>query len=93
MSESNQAKLKMGTLFGFGELERVLLSWVQKYIPPLAAGGKLHFIEREYEPAAGILVLPAFGHTPGHMAVLVFCAVRETNLPGSWIDAGQGRSQ
>ena len=71
MSESNQAKLKTGTLFGFGELEHVLLSWVQKYIPPLAAGGKLHFVEREFEPAAGILVLPAFGHTPGHLAVMV----------------------
>jgi glyoxylase-like metal-dependent hydrolase (beta-lactamase superfamily II) len=70
MSETNQTKLKSGELFGLGELEQVLLSWVQKYIPPLTAEGKLRLIEPDCELAPGVLVVPAFGHTPGHLAVL-----------------------
>jgi glyoxylase-like metal-dependent hydrolase (beta-lactamase superfamily II) len=70
MSETNQAKLKAGELFGLGELEQILLSWVQKYIAPLAAEGKLRLVESGYEPTPGVLVEPAFGHTPGHVAVL-----------------------
>jgi len=71
MSESNQAKLKLGRLFGLGEIEQVMLSWVQRYISPLATARRLRIIESDCEPATGILVLPAVGHTPGHLAVLV----------------------
>jgi glyoxylase-like metal-dependent hydrolase (beta-lactamase superfamily II) len=71
MSESNQAKLKMGTLFGIGEMEQVMLSWVQRYISPLVTAGTLLLIENDCEPATGIQILPAYGHTPGHLAVLI----------------------
>src|SRR5262249_39989824 len=71
MSESNQAKLKLGKLFGLGEVEQLMLSWVQKYISPLATARRLRLIESDCEATTGILVLPALGHTPGHLAVLV----------------------
>ncbi len=81
MCESNQAKLKRGELFGLGELEEVLLTWIQKYIPPLAAEGRLRMVESE-EAATGVLVLPAFGHTPGHLAVLAASGNRQLLFGG-----------
>jgi len=71
MAENNQTKLKSGTLFGLGDMEQVMLSWVQKHISPLARTQRLRLIEGDCEPDAGILLLPASGHTPGHLAVLV----------------------
>jgi glyoxylase-like metal-dependent hydrolase (beta-lactamase superfamily II) len=71
MTESNQAKLKLGKLLGLGEMEELMLSWVQKYISPIATMRRIRLIESDCEAATGILVLPAFGHTPGHLAVLV----------------------
>ena len=70
MSEANQTKLQAGELFGLGEVERILLAWIRKYIPPLAAANRLRLIDSECEAAPGVLVFPAFGHTPGHLAVL-----------------------
>jgi glyoxylase-like metal-dependent hydrolase (beta-lactamase superfamily II) len=71
MAENNQAKLRSGMLFGLGDMEQVMLSSVQRHILPLATARKLRLIESDCEAASGILVLPAFGHTPGHLAVLV----------------------
>jgi glyoxylase-like metal-dependent hydrolase (beta-lactamase superfamily II) len=72
MSEGNQAKMKSMTLMGMGELEHFMLSSLQKNIAPLAAAGRLRMTEADCELQPGIQVLPAFGHTPGHVAVLIF---------------------
>lgn len=71
MSQSNQAKLQRCELFGLGELEQVLLTWIEKYIPPVAAEGRLRMVESGCEAGPGVLVVPGFGHTPGHLTVLV----------------------
>jgi glyoxylase-like metal-dependent hydrolase (beta-lactamase superfamily II) len=71
MSEENQAKLKSMALFGLGHLEEAMVEAVQSNIPPLVSAGRLRLIEGDHEPAPGIQILPAFGHTPGHVAVLI----------------------
>jgi glyoxylase-like metal-dependent hydrolase (beta-lactamase superfamily II) len=71
ISEYNQAKLKSMALFGLGHIEEVMADAVQSNIPPLVSAGRLRLIEGDHEPAPGIQILPAFGHTPGHLAVLI----------------------
>jgi glyoxylase-like metal-dependent hydrolase (beta-lactamase superfamily II) len=71
MSETNQAKLQAKNLLGLGDIEQVMFSWIRNNIPPLVAADKLRLIERDCEPTTGILVLPSFGHTPGHLSLLV----------------------
>jgi glyoxylase-like metal-dependent hydrolase (beta-lactamase superfamily II) len=68
ISESNQMKLRSMALLGLGHMEQIMLDAVQNNITPL--GDRLRLIEGDSEPAPGILLLPAFGHTPGHLAVL-----------------------
>jgi glyoxylase-like metal-dependent hydrolase (beta-lactamase superfamily II) len=70
-SEENQAKLKSMALFGLGHIEEVMLGAVQNNIPPLVAAGRLRLVEGDHEPVPGMQILPAFGHTPGHLAVLI----------------------
>lgn len=70
MSEENQAKLKSMSLLNLGHMEEVMLDAIQNNIPPLVSAGRLRLIEGDDEPAPGIQILPAFGHTPGHVAVL-----------------------
>lgn len=55
MSEGNQAKLKMGQLFGLGDIEQVILSWLQTYIPPLAAAGRLRTINSNCDHRCGFI--------------------------------------
>jgi glyoxylase-like metal-dependent hydrolase (beta-lactamase superfamily II) len=43
----------------------------REQLPPLAAAGVLDLVEGEAEVAPGVRVLPAPGHTPGHLAVEV----------------------
>ncbi len=43
----------------------------RRVLPALDAAGLLDVVERDAELAPGIQVLPAPGHTPGHLAVLV----------------------
>lgn len=71
MSEENQAKLKRMSLFGLGHMEEMMLAAVQNNIPPLVAAGRLRLVEGDHEPVPGVQILPAFGHTPGHLAVLI----------------------
>jgi glyoxylase-like metal-dependent hydrolase (beta-lactamase superfamily II) len=70
-SEENQAKLKCASLFGLGHIEEVMLGAVQNNIPPLLSAGRLRLVEGDDEPSPGVQILPAFGHTPGHLAVLI----------------------
>lgn len=66
-----QQKLAAGKLYGLGELEQVILTWLQKYVPSIEKSGRLRVIEGDQEVAPGVVTTPAFGHTPGHLAVLV----------------------
>jgi glyoxylase-like metal-dependent hydrolase (beta-lactamase superfamily II) len=71
ISPGNQAKLESQSLLGLGELEPVLLSWIRSNVMPLAETGRLRFVDDGLELAAGIEVLPSYGHTPGHIAILL----------------------
>jgi len=72
-SESTQSKLKAKTLFGLGDLELAMQSAIEKNVVPLAKKGTLHMVEEgaTFEPCSGVMTVPAGGHTPGHMAVLI----------------------
>ena len=70
-SETTQEKLKSKSLFGLGDLEHVMLTWIEKNVKPLVDAGKLRMTEGGFEPRPGVMTLPAGGHTPGHLAVLI----------------------
>jgi glyoxylase-like metal-dependent hydrolase (beta-lactamase superfamily II) len=70
-SATNQEKLRAKSLFGLGDLEPLMLEWIEKNIAPLAASGRLVMTEAAYEPLPGVMTVPAGGHTPGHTAVLI----------------------
>ena len=70
-SETNQAKLRSKSLFGLGDLEPVMLTWIEKNIAPLAAAGTLVMTQRRYEARPGVVTLPAGGHTPGHVVAVI----------------------
>jgi glyoxylase-like metal-dependent hydrolase (beta-lactamase superfamily II) len=71
MSPENQVKLESKSLLKLGELEPVMLSWIRTNVTPLAETGHLRFVDEGDELATGIQILPAYGHTPGHIAILI----------------------
>jgi glyoxylase-like metal-dependent hydrolase (beta-lactamase superfamily II) len=70
-SETTQSKLSAKSCFGLGDLELAMQAAIQKNIAPLASKGTLHRTEGVSEPCAGVTTIPAGGHTPGHIAVLI----------------------
>lgn len=70
-SEMTQSKLKAKSLFGLGDLELAMQASIEKNVVPLLAKGRLRLTEGGYEPFPGVMTLPAGGHTPGHVAVLI----------------------
>ena len=54
-----------------GAVSAIGAAVAREQLPPLAAAGVLDLVEREEEVSPGILVVPAPGHTPGHLAVEV----------------------
>jgi glyoxylase-like metal-dependent hydrolase (beta-lactamase superfamily II) len=69
MSAETQARLEACEIYGLGPLEVVMAASVRDHVAP--ARDRLRLLDRPTEIAAGILVFPAPGHTPGHAAVLV----------------------
>ena len=69
MSAETQARLEACEIYGLGPLEAVMAASVRDHVAP--ARDRLRLLDRPAEIAAGILVFPAPGHTPGHAAVLV----------------------
>jgi glyoxylase-like metal-dependent hydrolase (beta-lactamase superfamily II) len=53
------------------EMSAVGAGAAREQLPPLAAAGVLELVDGEEEVVSGVRVLPAPGHTPGHMAVEV----------------------
>ena len=70
-SETNQSKMKAKGLFGLGDLELVMQSTIEKNMIALAAAGRVRMTEGAQEEVPGVTTIPAGGHTPGHMGVLV----------------------
>jgi glyoxylase-like metal-dependent hydrolase (beta-lactamase superfamily II) len=70
-SETTQSKLKAKSLFGLGDLELAMQAAIEKNIVPLAEKGALHRTDGRSETCAGVTTMPANGHTPGHIAVLI----------------------
>jgi glyoxylase-like metal-dependent hydrolase (beta-lactamase superfamily II) len=70
-SAGTQDKLRTSSLFGLGDLEPVMLAWIENNVAPLAAAGSVVMTEGNHQPVPGVMTVPAAGHTPGHMAVLI----------------------
>lgn len=70
-SEPNQAKLKAKSLFGLGDLELQMQSSIEKNVVALNKAGRVRMTEGGFEAGTGVMMIPAGGHTPGHMAVLI----------------------
>ncbi|MGD0579159.1 MAG: MBL fold metallo-hydrolase [Bryobacteraceae bacterium] len=73
-SAVTQARLEAAEMYGLGvyglgHLEAVMAAYVRDHVVPVT--DRLRLLDRPTEIAAGILVFPAPGHTPGHAAVLV----------------------
>jgi glyoxylase-like metal-dependent hydrolase (beta-lactamase superfamily II) len=64
-----QAKLEAGEVYGLGPLEALMAAYVRDHLVPVT--DRLRLLDRPTEIAAGVLVFPAPGHTPGHAAVLI----------------------
>jgi glyoxylase-like metal-dependent hydrolase (beta-lactamase superfamily II) len=64
-----QSRLEASTMYGLGPLEPLMAACVRNYLAP--ARDRLRLLEQPEEVAAGVLVFPAPGHTPGHAAVLL----------------------
>ena len=64
-----EAKLQAREIYGLGPLEQLMAASVRDHLMP--ARDHLRLLDQPTEVAAGILVFPAPGHTPGHAAVLI----------------------
>ena len=62
-SEETQARLEAGEMYGLGPMEAVMAAHVRDYMVP--AMYRLRLLDRAMDIAAGILLFPAPGHTPG----------------------------
>ena len=67
--ETTLEKCARMELYGLGILERLIAEGARKHLPPLAS--RLEPVESEVEISPGVRVLPAPGHTPGHVAVII----------------------
>lgn len=68
-AESTLEQCAAGSLYGLGELDRLIGAWARKNLPPVRY--QVELVEGEAEVVPGVTVIPAEGHTPGHLAVLV----------------------
>lgn len=68
-AESTLEQCAAGRITGLGELDGLTGAWARKNLPPVR--GQADLVEGEAEIVPGVRVIPAGGHTPGHLAVLV----------------------
>jgi glyoxylase-like metal-dependent hydrolase (beta-lactamase superfamily II) len=78
-----RAKLDAGRMYGLGALEALIAAGVRDHLEP--ARDRMRLLEGPTEVAAGILVFPAPGHTPGHAAVLISSRRRQLLCVGDAI--------
>jgi glyoxylase-like metal-dependent hydrolase (beta-lactamase superfamily II) len=68
-AESNLQKLAAGGVCGIPELDQFIVMCARRNLPPVAR--QMELMEGEAEIAPGVRVIPAAGHTLGHLALLV----------------------
>lgn len=68
-ASETQQRLEASELYGLGPLEPLMLQSIRDHLLP--ARERLRLLEKPAEIAPGILLSHAFGHTPGHGAVLI----------------------
>ena len=68
-ASETQSKREAGELYGLGSLEPPIAACIRDSLTP--AMDRLKLLDQPEEVEAGVLVLPAPGHTPGHAAVLI----------------------
>jgi glyoxylase-like metal-dependent hydrolase (beta-lactamase superfamily II) len=67
--EATLEKCARKEMYGLGLFDQIIGEGARKYLPPLAS--RLEQVESEVEISPGVRVVPAPGHTPGHLAVIV----------------------
>jgi glyoxylase-like metal-dependent hydrolase (beta-lactamase superfamily II) len=68
-SETTLGKLEAGQVHGDPELDGMMSTFARNHLLPIQS--QIEVIERETEIAAGVHAIPAPGHTPGHLALLI----------------------
>jgi glyoxylase-like metal-dependent hydrolase (beta-lactamase superfamily II) len=68
-SESTLGKLEAGQVYGAPELDGMMGAFARSNLSPVQ--GQIDVITHETEIVAGVHAIPAPGHTPGHMALLI----------------------
>lgn len=58
-----------------GHIQDLLIGCAQKNLPPLKP--RMELLEKEREIAPGIIAIPAPGHTPGHIAIVIASAKQQ----------------
>jgi glyoxylase-like metal-dependent hydrolase (beta-lactamase superfamily II) len=56
---------------GLGQFSEVLRAPARTHLPVIASAGLLELTDREVDVLPGVRLIPAPGHTPGHMAVVL----------------------
>ncbi len=67
--ETTLEKCARRELYGLGLFDELIGEGARKYLPPLAS--RLERVESEVEISPGVRVVPAPGHTPGHVVVII----------------------
>jgi glyoxylase-like metal-dependent hydrolase (beta-lactamase superfamily II) len=67
--ETTLEKCARKELYGLGLFDQLIGEGARKHLPPLTS--RLEPVDSEVEISPGVRVLPAPGHTPGHLAVIV----------------------
>lgn len=62
-------RLGSGSVYGNPMIESVIRDWFDRYL--LSLKDRLDLVESDAEVMPGVRMVPAFGHTPGHCAVLI----------------------
>ena len=64
-----RSRLGSGSLYGSADLENLMGTWVDRYLPPVR--DRLEWLADEAEIAPGIAAIDAPGHTPGHLGIAI----------------------
>jgi glyoxylase-like metal-dependent hydrolase (beta-lactamase superfamily II) len=68
-ASETEALLRSNALYRLGPLEYLMADYARDYLTPVR--NRVRLIDGPTEVAAGVLVFPAPGHTPGHAATLI----------------------
>jgi glyoxylase-like metal-dependent hydrolase (beta-lactamase superfamily II) len=66
-----RSRLGTGSVYGSPELEELMVTWINRYLPPVR--DRLEWLVAESAIAPGIAAIDAPGHTPGHLGIAISC--------------------